>query len=100
MSPTGGSICGIPVLVSDGIADDAGILIDASQVVSNPGTVTLDASSKASLAMDNAPTPAMAAALSLWQTNNRAVRSERWFSFEAVGSGVAVLQPCAWGAAP
>ena len=99
VSPQGGSLSGIPAIVSDGLADNEVVLVDAAQVVANPGTITLDATNQASLAMNSAPTGAMAASVSLWQLNLRAIRAERWFSFFGLDRSVAVLRPCAWGGA-
>jgi hypothetical protein len=77
MGVKGGTIAGITVLVSDAASD--AILFDASQVAANSEAITLDASSEATVDMNDAPTGAASAATSLWQSNLLAVRATRYF---------------------
>ncbi len=55
MSPQGGTVCGMPVLVADGIADDEVMLIDASRIGASGGTVTLETAEHATLRLSNTP---------------------------------------------
>lgn len=93
MTPTGGNIDGVPVRVSQYLANDGGsggaplILVDESEIyLADDGTVTLDASTEATIEMSNTPAgksnPTVAAsgtmAVSMWQTNSIAYRAERF----------------------
>jgi HK97 family phage major capsid protein len=85
MSVTGnGTIAGIKVIVS-GSASDA-ILFDASQIAANSDTIVIDASSQASVVLDDAPSSGPQGMTSLWQSNMQALRATRYF-------GVEVLRP-------
>lgn len=100
ISMTGGTLLGIPVVVTENIPDnaaDAGttpptaagtqiILAKASEILlADDGGVTLDASREASLQMDSAPTNPPAAAtvmVSLWQMNMVGLRAERFINWK------------------
>ena len=101
MSMTGGEIDGVPVRVSQYLANNGGsggapfILVDESEIyLADDGSVTLDASDVASIQMDSAPshdssTPTAASLVSMWQTNSIAFRAERFIWWGARRSGAA-----------
>jgi hypothetical protein len=113
MTPQGGTIAGIPVVVSDWVptAGSPGaqvILIDASQIAADSEVVTLDEAKYATLEMTDAPTmhvggvgspsaPVAAAMVSLWQTNSRGLRASRYYGFRKLrDDAVAVLGGAVW----
>ena len=88
---TGGNIDGVPLRVSQYLANNGGsggapfILVDESEIyLADDGSVTLDASDVASIQMDDAPTNSSSATVaatslvSMWQTNSIAFRAERF----------------------
>lgn len=89
VTPFGGTLDGIPLRVSQYLANNGGsggapfILVDESEIyLADDGSVTLDSSDVASIQMDDAPTnassPVAATSLvSMWQTNSVAFRAER-----------------------
>jgi len=107
MSVTGGSLLGVPVVVSD-YAGDIVALISAGDVyLADEGGVAIDMSTEASLEMSSAPaqhadgTPAGAAMVSLWQGNLIGFRAERTINW---GHRRAVVAPyltgVEWGEPP
>lgn len=90
MTAFGGTLDGIPVRVSQYLANNGGsggapfILVDEAEVwLADDGSVTLDQSDQVSLEMDSAPTsdsdtPTGASLVSMWQTNSIAFRAERF----------------------
>jgi HK97 family phage prohead protease len=107
MSVNGGSLLGVPVVVSD-YAGDIVALISASDVyLADEGGVAIDMSTEASLEMSSTPaqhadgTPAGAAMVSLWQGNLIGFRAERTINW---GHRRAVTAPyltgVEWGEAP
>ncbi|WP_426699656.1 phage major capsid protein [Rhodanobacter sp. Col0626] len=102
MTPKGGELAGVPVLVSDGApaADSNGyaaMLIDASAIVGDSETVTVDASEQAALQMMSNPGSGAQSMVSMFQTNSTALLASRWFGFELTrDSGVAVVTGAAW----
>lgn len=104
MTPAGGAIGGVQVIVSDGIPDDSSgarvLLVDASRVAAGSDVVTLDSAAHATIQLDDSPTAPDAATTftSLWQRNLLAVRASRYFGFEVTGTdSVAVLTGVNWG---
>lgn len=103
MTMTGGNIGGVPVRVSQYLANNGGsggapfILVDESEIyLADDGAVTLDASEQASIEMNDAPTqvagtPTAASLVSMWQTNSIAFRAERYIWWGARRSGA-----CQW----
>ena len=89
MTPTGGTLEGVPFRTSQYLANAGGsggaplILVDESNVwLADDGAVTLDSSDLVSLQMDTAPTqdstaPTATSVVSMWQTNSVAFRAER-----------------------
>ena len=84
MTPNGGSIGGVPVVVTDAAANDI-IVLDASQIAGASGTVDLGELRHASLSFDDdpsSPTSASTSVVSLWQNNQVAFTAERFFGAE------------------
>jgi HK97 family phage major capsid protein len=96
---TGGDLDGIPLRVSQYLANNGGsggaplILVDESEIyLADDGSVTLDQSDQVSLEMNDAPTsnsgtPTGASLVSMWQTNSVAFRAERSIWWGARRSG-------------
>jgi HK97 family phage major capsid protein len=93
MTPQGGTLDGVPVRVSQYIANNGGsggapfILVDEAEVyLADDGSVTVDASEQASIEMSDTPAgssnPTVAASsvnmVSMWQTDSLALRAERF----------------------
>lgn len=90
MTRNGGSIDGVPVRVSQYMANNGGsggapfALVDEAEIyLADDGSVTLDARDDVALEMDSAPTsdsdtPTAAQMVSMWQTNSVAFRAERF----------------------
>lgn len=86
----GGTLDGIPLRVSNYLANNGGsggapfILVDEAEIfLADDGSVTLDMSDQASLEMSDAPTgssvtPTAASLVSMWQSNSIAFRAERF----------------------
>jgi Phage capsid family/Caudovirus prohead serine protease len=104
MSVSGGSLLGVPVIVSD-YAGDTVTLISASDVyLADEGGVAIDLSTEASLEMSSTPTqhadgtPAGAAMVSLWQGNLVGFRAERTINWDNRRAVVApYLTGVEWG---
>lgn len=102
MTPNGGEIAGVPVLVSDQAPapDSSGhgaILIDGSAIVGDSDTVAVDASENAALQLASDPASGAQQLVSMFQTNSTALLATRWFGFELIrDSGVCVLSGAQW----
>ena len=82
LTPTGGSINGITVLVSDAALAGNVILVDASGVAGASGDLTLSELREGSVQLDTSPDSPPSAStnfISLWQNNLTAVVVERFF---------------------
>ena len=89
----GGTLNGIPVIVSEYLKNDGGsagdivILVNARDIwLADDGQITIDASREASLQMDDAPTNDSAtgtetSVVSMFQTNSVALRAERYINW-------------------
>jgi hypothetical protein len=103
MGVQGGTIVGLPVLVSGGQAAGKITLVDASQLVIASAPIELRSSDQAVLEMNDAPshnssTPTGASLVSMWQTNSRALLCERQFAVRVVGpNAVATITNVNWG---
>jgi HK97 family phage major capsid protein len=103
MTPQGGSLDGVPVRVSQYLANSGGsggallALIDEAEIyLADDGSVTVDASEQASIEMSDTPAgssnPTVAASgtnlVSMWQTNSIALRAERfiWWGKRRAGA--------------
>lgn len=104
VTPTGGTLDGVPLRVSQYLANNGGsggapfILVDESEIyLADDGSVTLDASDVASIEMSSTPagssSPDVAASnvnlVSMWQTNSIAFRAERFIWWGPRRSGAA-----------
>jgi hypothetical protein len=95
LTPTGGSINGIPVLISDSVGTGLIILADASGLAANGGDIILTEADQASLQFNDAPDSppgAGTAFINLWQMNLVGLRVERTFMIEKIrGNAVAAV---------
>jgi HK97 family phage major capsid protein len=85
VTPTGGTLDGVPLLVSDGLSAGLLVLFDAAQVAVSAGAIEVDRSDQTSIQMDTSPdSPPTASSLiqSLWQQNLSALRCERFLAVE------------------
>ena len=93
MTPMGGSLDGIPVRVSQYLANNGGssgapfILVDEREVyLADDGAVTIDTSNEATIEMSDTPVGSSSATVtsngspfvSMFQTDSTAYRAERW----------------------
>lgn len=110
VSMTGGTLGGVPVIVSDylsTVADSTGgivILANASDIwLADDGQVNIDASREASLQMldnptNNSATGTATSMVSMFQTNSVALRAERFINWaKRRTSAVAYLSGVNWG---
>ncbi|OWJ83813.1 phage major capsid protein [Haematobacter missouriensis] len=102
---TGGTLFGMPVIVSEYVDADIVILANASDIyLADDGGIAVDMSREASLQMDDAPTmasdvPTATSVVSMFQTNSVAFRAERTINWaRRRTSSVAYLTGVAWGA--
>ena len=104
MGSTGGTVYGIPVIVSDYVPAGLVVLVNASDIfLADDGDVSVDTSMEASLEMSDAPahdssTPTGASLVSLWQTNSVGVKAERMINWmRGRSQSVAYLTSADWG---
>jgi HK97 family phage prohead protease len=104
MRATGGTVYGMPVIVSDYVPSAVVVLVNASDVfLADDGDVSIDTSMEASLEMSDAPahdasTPTGASLVSLWQTNSVGVKAERIINWmRGRTQSVAYLTSADWG---
>lgn len=86
----GGSLEGIPVVVSNAVSDQIVAVHASSVLVADDGPVEIDVSREASLEMDDTPTEPTAAGtvlVSLWQRNLIALRGERFINWKKARTG-------------
>lgn len=102
----GGTIDGVPVIVSNYVPSDSNgslfVLAFASEIyLADDGVVTIDISREASIFMDDAAatgTPTAAQLVSMFQTNQQAIRAERYVHWKKRRSqAVAYLSGVNWG---
>jgi HK97 family phage major capsid protein len=107
VSMTGGTLFGLPVIVSEYVpADTSGAvvaLVNASDIyLGDEGGIDISMSTEASLQMDSAPdnpTTASTVLVSLWQRNLVGFRAERAINWaRRRASAVAYLTDVTWGA--
>jgi hypothetical protein len=90
MTVSGGTIAGIKVVVSNAATD--AVLFDASQIAANSDTITIDASTQASLQLNDNPSSGPQGLVFLWQNNMQAMRATRYFGAEVLReSAIAVI---------
>lgn len=102
MTPQGGTLMGVPVRVSQYLANNGGsggapfILVDEAEIwLADDGSVTLDWSDQATIEMSDTPTGSSSATVtsngspfvSMWQTNSIALRAERFMWWGARRTG-------------
>jgi HK97 family phage major capsid protein len=104
----GGSVLGLPLLVSDGVPLGTLILLDASSIAGNAGDMQVNASRHSALEMSDAPlsnigtlgspgAPVGSNAVSLFQTNSVAIRCIASFGAAVIRAGsIAVLDGINW----
>jgi hypothetical protein len=111
MNIRGGDLLGVPTIVSDHVAAGNVILVFAPEIyLSDDGTVTVDASREASIEMlDNptnspsdldgsTPAPTATSMISMYQTNNVALRAERAVNWSKRRStAVSLITGAEWG---
>jgi hypothetical protein len=93
MSPTGGRICNMPVLVSDAAAQQI-VIADATQIAATSSEIVLDSSNQATVQLDSAPTSppsATANVISLWQNNMDGLKATRWWAAERLRTAAAAV---------
>jgi hypothetical protein len=95
MQHNGGSIGGIPAVVSDGVPSQTMILLDAQQVAAASETIQLAVASHAVVQLDTSPDSPVSGSTvltSLWQHNLTGLKAERVFGCQKLTStGVCVL---------
>ena len=96
MGINGGEILpGVQALVSDQLAANTAMLVDATGIIGETSNVDLKMARHATMQFDDAPDSpptALTGLVSLWQHNLRALMAERWFGFEkARSTAVAML---------
>jgi HK97 family phage prohead protease len=104
MGASGGTVYGMPVIVSDYVPAGLVVLVNATDVfLADDGDVSVDTSMEASLEMSDAPahdasTPTGASLVSLWQTNSVGVKAERIINWmRGRTQSVAYLTSADWG---
>lgn len=82
MTPSGGTLLGYPVIVSDSVDADSLVIFKPSEIfLADDGRVTLDASNQATLDMGTGGSPATPT-FNLWQRNCVGIRAERWINWQ------------------
>lgn len=113
ISPTGGTLWKLPVIVSDSagvVNGSAGghivaLVAQSAILLADDGTVAVDLSREASLEMSDAPSSSSATGtgaslVSMFQTNSVAIRAERWINWVKGRSAAAqYLRSVNWGEA-
>ena len=106
MSMMGGTLLGVPVIVSNHVPAGTFVLAFASEIwLSDDGGVTVDASREASIQMLDNPTndsdtPTPTTLVSMFQTNSVALRAERFINWsKRRTTAVALLESVGWGGA-
>jgi Phage capsid family/Caudovirus prohead serine protease len=104
MGSAGGTVYGMPVIVSDYVPAGLVVLVNATDIfLADDGDVSVDQSTEASLEMSDAPahdssTPTGASLVSMFQTNSVAVRAERMINWvRGRSQSVAYLTSADWG---
>lgn len=93
MTPQGGTIAGVPVVVTDAAAGSL-IVLDANAIAAGSETLVLDSTREASIQLQSTPdSPSTASTVltPLWQQNMVALRAERFFGATLLRSSGAAL---------
>lgn len=103
MTMRGGTVAGLPAIVSDYVPAGLVVLANASDIyLADDGGVQVDMSREASLEMANNPThnsttPTGTSLVSLWQTNSVGFRAERFINWaKRRPSAAAVITTAVW----
>jgi hypothetical protein len=96
MSPAGGTLRGLPCLVTDSIPTDVLMLVDAAKIAAAGGEVRLDSARHASLQLADNPALGAQPQVNLWATNARAVRCQRIFAYERLSASAVASMPVGW----
>jgi hypothetical protein len=87
-SVTGGTLQGVPVIVSASAPAGTLTLIDAAAVLlADDGEIDISVSSEANVMLDSAPVPGTTAYMSLWQHNLVGILAERYLLAAAQHGG-------------
>jgi HK97 family phage major capsid protein len=101
MTPQGGEILGVPVLVSDQLDDGELWLVDSAQILAEADNVVFDMSRQSSVQLNtspDSPETASSTMINLWQHNLSCLRAIVWFGLEVPRSNaIAVLSLVEWG---
>lgn len=109
ISPTGGTLMGIPVFTTQYAANQSGsgnlvIALKPSDILlADDGRVDVSVSTEASIEMSDAPTnrsdtPTAASLVSLWQTNSIGIKAERFVNWTKKRStAVVYMDDVNWG---
>jgi HK97 family phage major capsid protein len=86
-TPTGGELCGLPMMISGGIPAGELALINAAAIAADGAVPVVDVSSQADVKMDSVPpmnsvTPAATTMTSMFQSNSVALRAVAVFGCE------------------
>jgi hypothetical protein len=104
MTPLGGELCGMPVLVTDSLPAGTILVADASQIGASASALTLDASGEATVEMDTTPQspPTGTAVLTpLWQNNLLGLRATRYWAAERLRNNAVVqIVGASYGGSP
>ena len=103
ITPTGGTLAGIPVFTSQYVGANVVMLIKGDEIfLGDEGGIQVSVSDQATLQMDSDPTqssigtPTATAGVSMWQTNSLAVRVERFVNWQKRRSTALVWATVNW----
>jgi len=105
VTPTGGTLAGLPVFASQYVPDGVVALIKGDEIfLGDEGGIQVSVSDQASLQMDDAPTqqsigtPVATSVVSLWQTNSVGFRVERFLNWQKRRAQAVVWAEVNWNA--
>ncbi|MCI5073956.1 hypothetical protein [Oricola sp.] len=101
LTPTGGQIKGIDVVVSEALDPGTLMLIDATGIAGDSELITLAASDETSIQMETTPTGSSAAPtatemVSMYQTNSSALLATAFFGAERYTDNAAATMTVGW----
>lgn len=94
MTPNGGAIAGMNVVVTDAVDDGTVVVCDAGQIAAGSETLVLDVATSASVQMaDTLDSPPTSSTVlhSLWMHGNIALKAERYFGATPLRSNAVAL---------
>jgi HK97 family phage major capsid protein len=102
MTPTGGEIQGVPVLVTDQMPTTSDgsplMLVDASRIAGDTEGLTMVAADSASVQMSDSPGASATSLVSMFETSARALRIERFLGWAVLtDNAVAVIAGTNYG---